>query len=1714
MGFYGNITNVNKSTFQFDKIYPNARDALENAKKDGIFVGRYILVDYDAELNMSSIFDAVQGNTELLETWGASDFLPAYKLYVYDDAEEAYLDGSENGVMQFNESYGFYAGKPFIVDGKMTLDDVPKYTSDQLAENNYLLVLGHIKKKNIIDEETSEIQESQINFDYNIAPELWVVKNDGGLHFERLDQLEISEKYQELSDLITNHYIENYEIDRAYFLNKSGGQSLGRGYDSTVWQKVIKNGEMTYVMIAELNSVVPTFDVTVDAPTPAPRAPYWDSDTSNLYYKLHVQPSWGMRIAKATHDENTTRAVDYDSDLTGNFYRNFSDSPTLEPLAIYWNQAGFDKFIPSEVNLDEKPNKILVENTGISGNRYWRGPGTTTTAPDTYELSIALPQIGNIISELWDLIYGTAREYDVLGNALWNKDLQAPVFAMPNNLMRNTNLEWNTHNGERAYKQWEDILDPLTNDVVGGKTVVTYNKDALDNLAGIINSAHDLMGMIIVEPNIENFNPANYDASNLDENSIYYINGKYYFKNKKYSISNGINGAAYSISGSNMVDLLDPNANTTYYEAKTFMLDKYTNEEKEYQNYYKVTAPLTESGVYGTLEPVSVEISPEPWQPANLLEIEQINVGDSNNQKFVIRYIPTVDEKPAKGKDYYTFFNSAAARVANMDKPVFYEESKYYIGKKIFTEAEIEHGDKDTWMNQTAVTAEDFDSLALGVGSTVRAALINAGITNEETIGHKWLKGVQLDPDMTRWTYVDVNSKKETISVDDLHLTKTYSTEDPETIVKIVYTAFGKEAELQNWKEATKDGNFVYEYFISVFRDRVGHIPDTMINPETNETILVNTLKTLKEWVEWEGINHPETPLDLVLEQDLQRVISEPAYTVSGATIIPDNKLIEFDENGASTYYVKHYVDGTFDLQEYRQLIRESFDADEMASENTEIYNLRDIHPIKAPIYYNVENDYYFKDEDNNFIRETATVLRGDQSVIENKYYTIENLIPLDGIPFIPNTYYYEENGEYKLAQTLDTSKTYYKYPGAFVYSDSNNIRAQGAQWNKYVEQVPNGVTLGRKDSSWQLTELPGFAEDIGTLHGLILKVNKMLLAGDVMTRDRATVQGAINTLNDIIDKFDVLKPEQFVTVDEYGRIHSAELIDEQSGTWRDFGHNTNTTGDIASGENWIAIDINPDKDQPVITITHENDNVTLTPTATVADKNTGSLPNNAPQGTESGINQNTDDTLKLYTPKVDSMGHIIGNNIETVTLPYGFKTIKVTNNTSIDDAASTILSAGQIADSTQDILTFSASNKWIKFDNNTEDTIKIGHAVNSINISDPDPAVITNQNTLIDSGNIDINDNPIFIVNDKINIPDWTYDAAGHITSKTKHEYILPYGFKTINADNNSSISAINTQDSLTFTNDNWISISVNNNNNINSIVINHENSNINNGSNRSVNDLYPNFGGSFTLEDWQFDDKGHEWHSSDVATHQIQMPKLSISDPQNNDNNHGDTIITGISLTETTSTGRSSSDGKAIGYTKDYVGNLLLTGYNNVNNGTSEDNITASNTINEAIKRLEYRINALDVSAPAETHHFIASISETDGKISVTPGTFGTVEGSIISTNSGTDRYVVTSVTINDSGKLNGTKIQLGTAALEAKEVFDLAGAAANVLGSNSNTWNNNKTVWGLKDYVDNLDISGKIVSYTDTNQQLQSATLANMLERIKALEVALEENHPSND
>jgi len=47
MGFYGNITNTSKTQFQFDKIYSSRYEMDAHTYTDGIYAGRYVLVEYD-----------------------------------------------------------------------------------------------------------------------------------------------------------------------------------------------------------------------------------------------------------------------------------------------------------------------------------------------------------------------------------------------------------------------------------------------------------------------------------------------------------------------------------------------------------------------------------------------------------------------------------------------------------------------------------------------------------------------------------------------------------------------------------------------------------------------------------------------------------------------------------------------------------------------------------------------------------------------------------------------------------------------------------------------------------------------------------------------------------------------------------------------------------------------------------------------------------------------------------------------------------------------------------------------------------------------------------------------------------------------------------------------------------------------------------------------------------------------------------------------------------------------------------------------------------------------------------------------------------------------------------------------------------------------------------------------------------------------------------
>ncbi len=196
-GFYGRLTNESKTSMTFDRVYPNRVTMDAHADDDGVFNGRFVLVEYTLDL------------TE-------------------DNIVVSYLDGKESGL---GSEYSTLCAE----------------AAEEIGD--------------------TELDPDQFYYNYN------------------------------------------YNVDKILF------KKLGRGNDSTVWRKVVTsddqgNTSSQYVMLAELNSVVPSFDATALAPSDDPVKPTFSKDSSNIYYDLEFGSLWGfdldnVKINAAGFDPNT-----------------------------------------------------------------------------------------------------------------------------------------------------------------------------------------------------------------------------------------------------------------------------------------------------------------------------------------------------------------------------------------------------------------------------------------------------------------------------------------------------------------------------------------------------------------------------------------------------------------------------------------------------------------------------------------------------------------------------------------------------------------------------------------------------------------------------------------------------------------------------------------------------------------------------------------------------------------------------------------------------------------------------------------------------------------------------------------------------------------------------------------------------------------------------------------------------------------------------------------------------------------------------------------------------------------------------------------------------------------------------------------------------------------------------------------------------------------
>ena len=346
MGFYGNITNTNKTQFTFDRTYPNRKTMEARLATDEIYLGRYVLIEYDTD------------GAHTLDTY--------LKCYVKTgtSGEEFYTSPNFDAKTRVKWSKANAAGEPSIAGTVITGELI--YVEKDLTPEDKNIAISQVFYKCINDNNSD---------------------NGDIAEFKLISASE-------------SNYTKNYNIDTAIY-------GEGRGYDSTVWQKVYTQGTEKYVMIAELNSVVPTFDLSADAPTMEPITPHFDADSTNVYYKLHWQPAWGFRIAKAS-DTNSDAEVVWSHSSYDPITDKINTSTENVAGAINFNEPGFSETTP---NVDNSENYITVLPTGLSGKNYntHDGTGILKPAPDIQEMKINLPAIGNMMSKAWDIIHGTER---------------------------------------------------------------------------------------------------------------------------------------------------------------------------------------------------------------------------------------------------------------------------------------------------------------------------------------------------------------------------------------------------------------------------------------------------------------------------------------------------------------------------------------------------------------------------------------------------------------------------------------------------------------------------------------------------------------------------------------------------------------------------------------------------------------------------------------------------------------------------------------------------------------------------------------------------------------------------------------------------------------------------------------------------------------------------------------------------------------------------------------------------------------------------------------------------------------------------------------------------------------------------------------------------------------------------------------------------------
>ena len=1299
MGFYGNITNVSRTQFQFDKIYATRTSMEAHCSSDGVYPGRYVLIEYGSqETHFKSIFlykgipyaalDPVDFKEEEEDNI-INIYVPpteskaiykvvdtSYKaeneadLFIYKDelvsvpvgqrifnvSEKTKFikvlnyDQSEYGESTFNDFSASQDRLALFLKQQSIIE-----SEDEFEDKNYdKLADAYIINGKIIAPGYNRLQELSYPIDdmvWKIRPGCEYYRNEYTQYFSIDVSNSEMDEYGVFSDPVFkvmtgsggDTFTNNFNIDRMNY-------KTSRGYDSTVWQKAYVEGKEKYVMVAELNTVVPTFDIVNDAPSLLPLTPHFDGNSTNVYYRLHWQPSWAIRMKSASPNMRgqrisqkgifdevasinlTTDTVQYpsDQDVTwqGVFYNTATNNVSEKtyspyystwkereegederiysiPAAIYYNKKGFD---PTEVSYSSfivdqldpnttntqydgaikdsnwQPNEDRVGffPTGLSGHMYNNHDSSLEgeAQVDTQEFVCMLPSIGNAISSMWDMVYGGRNTNDTIKHTL------------------KRNLEMGWEDGKIIPTRKGLRLRGYSNG---------YQVGEVNTLVGAINSAHDLMGMIIT--------PLEGTKEDNDTNENDYYRKQLQYDYKELSITNQ---ADYDNARNNVFKEI---ATLRDFDKEILKTDNGDYNPVYYQDYNNATdGDITKfdyiqetsyhpNRLYFELDEKTIDVYNSENSKLHTYEADKYFYHSLENDKDEL--ILDSGKVAGNGRIYYEFddyvntgyknkFASSyeMIKILPTDYNLYRDKIKYDEQTGAIIEAPIIPGYihgiykpntyyyKSTSNGQTSYVLDSSPYKTQSIYYTIKAddPILPEDNSYRQLITYETVSDYSdLNPENDQYYYFGKTQADtlDHVSVEDLRNGQLQGAIPIRVVNSFQETEEAAYVFVENKNNNYREFRFfkqVIQYVqnkepsYSIALDPIllaDFYPQAIYKPIfdefTGKLIKLEFLKSdnipVTVWRDMPIPGSEELERTLVLEDEEGNMYKDANALYIFGEIVADptnpakgNKLLELSDidKKPTQYYLKQ-CQGTFyqgGMYHYHptnmgDILNKSYLLDTNLSGQYENKEFIDYYKIGL-------EDISLKEGTYNIVS-TSTYVKGQEYEGKNYYYKVNNKYkPVIGEPannstvytvepsndfYEPGKYYVQDAGDgsasannhYTLVQsaTMPEGKLYRKN-GLYVTKDPNGVYPYGTEWNIDSAKLPTNLKLSVRTDKYGLVKIPQLARTDNTMHGLILRINQILEAGNTGVRDVSTVQGALNRLNDIIARIDKMKSGQF----------------------------------------------------------------------------------------------------------------------------------------------------------------------------------------------------------------------------------------------------------------------------------------------------------------------------------------------------------------------------------------------------------------------------------------------------------------------------------------------------------------------------------------------------------------------------------------------------------